>query len=83
MTYLARDAAAGPDDVVERVDPLSGLVGVGVRQLAGQAVADDRKALASRGHGLFLVFPRWQGRPGRLPPLVVFFRAAPRCPMRW
>ena len=40
-------AAPGPDDVVERVDPLSGLVRVDVRQLGGQAVADDREALAS------------------------------------
>src|SRR5262249_37394335 len=44
-------AAAGPDHRVERLDPFTGLFGVYVRQLAGQAVADDREALASGGHG--------------------------------
>ena len=32
---------------------------------------------------MFLAFPRWHGRAGRLLPLVMFFRAAFCCPMRW
>src|SRR5262249_53907752 len=44
-------AAACPDHRVERLDPFAGLFGVDVGQLAGQAVADDREALASGGHG--------------------------------
>ena len=41
--------AALVDDAVERLDPLAGLLGVDVRKLARQAVADHR-ALAFRGH---------------------------------
>ena len=44
--------ALGPafvDDAVERLDPFAGLLGVDVRKLARQAVADHR-ALAFRGH---------------------------------
>ena len=43
--------ATGADDVVEGLHPLPGLVRVDVRQLGGQAVADDGEALASGGHG--------------------------------
>src|SRR5450755_3659885 len=45
-------AAAGPDDRVKGLDPLPGLVLVNIRQLGGQAVADNREALASGGHGV-------------------------------
>src|ERR1022692_3503064 len=48
--------AAGPDYGVERLDPFSGLVLVDVGKLGGQAVADDREALASGCHGVFLAF---------------------------
>jgi len=71
----------GRDDVVERVEPLSGLVRVDVRQLAGQAVADDRKALASRGHELFLAFPRSGTANWPPPPLVLSDQAALRHPV--
>src|SRR5215469_14027638 len=40
-------AAAGPHHVVEGFQPLPGLVWVYVGKLGGQAVADDRVALAS------------------------------------
>ena len=43
--------AAGAHDVVERVDPFPGLVRVDVRELRREAVANDREALASSGHG--------------------------------
>ena len=39
--------AAGAHHVVERLQPLPGLVGVDVGKLGGQTVADDRVALAS------------------------------------
>jgi hypothetical protein len=43
-------APMGPDDVVERLDPLPGLVRIDIRQLGGQSVADDGETLASGGH---------------------------------
>src|SRR5580698_2153210 len=48
----AAGPAAGPDNRVEGLDPFPGLVGVDIGQLGGQAVADDREALASGGHGV-------------------------------
>ncbi len=66
-------APAGPHDVIEGLDPLSGLVRVDVGQLAGQAVADDGEALASGGHGVFLAFRA--GRASR--PACVLVICAP------
>src|ERR1017187_3576230 len=39
--------AAGAHHIVERLQPLPGLVGVDIGELAGQTVADDGVALAS------------------------------------
>src|SRR6266568_4966556 len=45
-------AAAGARDGVERVDPLSRLIRVDVRQLRGQPVANNGVTLASGSHGV-------------------------------
>ena len=43
--------AMRPDNVIEGLQPLPGLVRIYVRELSGQSVADDGKALSSGGHG--------------------------------
>ena len=68
------------DDAVERLDPLQGLLGIDVRQLARQAVADDR-ALAFGGHRRSFV--GWVGvvptRWSLLSCLSCLVRAGPSC----
>ena len=44
--------ASGPDDRVERLDPLAGLVRIDVGQLGRQPVADDGESLTSGSHGV-------------------------------
>src|SRR6185437_9508138 len=68
-------ATAGPDDIVERLDPLPGLIRVDVGELGRQAVADDGEALASGGHGVFLAFRGAQEGP-RAATFVVILAAA-------
>jgi hypothetical protein len=40
----------GPDDVIEGLHPLPGLIRIYVRELGGESVADDGKTLPSGGH---------------------------------